>query len=626
LGRLLCKGLRLAKRGRWRRRIVVAALLFCGAAGGALWWAWPNWFGPLARGRRAYDRSDLASALIEARRAVKESPNDPDSLRLLARASARSGQFDVSDGIYERLGPIGMGPEDFCVVGLVLLREGRRDQAKIAFEMAFKKDSNHPETIHELSRIQGDMDRVYEASDLAQKLSTMPKWEVRGSIMLGMLLGRRADPIGSAAAYTRALKLDPALRGIPNADAIRRELARAQLALAQPAEARRTLERLFTARPDPEAAWLLSRALLQQGDLSGASAALAKADGFGDLDPTAPEPAPYVGTARCADCHAETHRAQRGSRHARTFRAIQKLEDLKAPAGPIADKGDPSVKHGFHSAGDHAEMTTQTDKATYRAVIDYVFGSGDRGLTPVGRDDAGQSRELRLSYYGDTSNWDITAGHPRVPGDAKELLGQPLTRDAVFRCLDCHTTDVRSVRDHVGRATSEVGFGCERCHGPGGNHIQSIAQKFQDPAIARPTLASPEQITRLCGRCHSPRNQDPSPEEPTSVRFQATTLPWSRCYTESRSLSCVSCHDPHRDAATDPGSYEARCLSCHSPKAPARMSRIAELPTGVRRTPCPVNPTKDCVRCHMPVVKDAVPHASFTDHFIRVHRELKTNP
>ena len=41
----------------------------------------------------------------------------------------------------------------------------------------------------------------------------------------------------------------------------------------------------------------------------------------------------------------------------------------------------------------------------------------------------------------------------------------------------------------------------------------------------------------------------------------------------------------------------------------------------VKRTLCPVNPTAGCIGCHMPAVKDIVPHSTFTDHFIRVHRD-----
>jgi hypothetical protein len=36
----------------------------------------------------------------------------------------------------------------------------------------------------------------------------------------------------------------------------------------------------------------------------------------------------------------------------------------------------------------------------------------------------------------------------------------------------------------------------------------------------------------------------------------------------------------------------------------------------MKRTICPVNPPRGCIGCHMPAVKDVVPHSTFTDHFI----------
>jgi len=36
--------------------------------------------------------------------------------------------------------------------------------------------------------------------------------------------------------------------------------------------------------------------------------------------------------------------------------------------------------------------------------------------------------------------------------------------------------------------------------------------------------------------------------------------------------------------------------------------------------PCPVEPARNCIECHMPKVKTPMAHSLFTDHFIRVHR------
>ena len=116
------------------------------------------------------------------------------------------------------------------------------------------------------------------------------------------------------------------------------------------------------------------------------------------------------------------------------------------------------------------------------------------------------------------------------------------------------------------------------------------------------------------------------PEDPSYVRSPGVTLTFSRCYTESDGgMSCLTCHDPHRDAEQSAAFYEAKCLA---------LPLATAAPSGERRPPahdraarpagrpiCPVNPTKDCLDCHMPKVPVAVLHTSLTDHYIRVHDE-----
>jgi formate-dependent nitrite reductase cytochrome c552 subunit len=133
-------------------------------------------------------------------------------------------------------------------------------------------------------------------------------------------------------------------------------------------------------------------------------------------------------------------------------------------------------------------------------------------------------------------------------------------------------------------------------------------------------------VVRICSQCHSPRGKAVEPEDPTSVRFQGTTLTWSRCYSESRdTLDCVTCHDPHRNVETSHAHYEAKCLRCHSEthvsptfRPGARLRRF-DITATPQASSCPVNPTSGCISCHMPKVVDAIPHSPFTDHFIRVH-------
>jgi formate-dependent nitrite reductase cytochrome c552 subunit len=153
----------------------------------------------------------------------------------------------------------------------------------------------------------------------------------------------------------------------------------------------------------------------------------------------------------------------------------------------------------------------------------------------------------------------------------------------------------------------------------------AVAAKFPDLAIADPTRVSGSAVVKLCAHCHSPRGREVLPDDPMSVRFQGTTLTWSRCFKESNNaLDCTSCHNPHRNVVTSSAYYEAKCLLCHdraarSDGSTARPHSTSPSGTG-ERTTCPVNPSGGCISCHMPAVTKVVPHSSFTDHFIRVHR------
>ena len=153
----------------------------------------------------------------------------------------------------------------------------------------------------------------------------------------------------------------------------------------------------------------------------------------------------------------------------------------------------------------------------------------------------------------------------------------------------------------------------------GGEHMLAMEGHLADPAIGRPRLASAAALNGLCGQCHGAR-VGIGHNDPEMARFQATALPMSRCSSASlEPMSCLVCHDPHRNARTSPAYYESRCLDCHAPGKSPPPKDDPEGPTP--RLACPVNPAHDCLSCHMPKVKTSVPNTTFTDHFIRVRRD-----
>jgi hypothetical protein len=543
--------------------------------------------------------------------------------------------MDAARQIYDHLGIEDMEAEDRWLLAGELIRLGKEPKALEILEGAVARQPEHPGAVDLLARLYAAGDRMALASELATRLSGRAGHEGRAWLLLGQLADGQADPVRAAQAYAKALEHD--LSGASSTPAeVRKRLVRALLGTGRTAEALAALGPLLGAS-DPEAEWLLSRARLQQGDRAAAAVALAASQGFAP-DPLAHEPSPFAGAASCASCHREIYDAQQSSHHATTFHAGDAVAKLKHPEVPVPDRVSPDVTHRLSPADGGLALETTRGGRTARMVGTFAFGSGDRGATPVGTDAQGRVREMRISHYGAGADWDLTTGHPDVPTGAADdptdptpYLGRLLDADAQRRCFDCHTTSTPNARARTGPAAADRGIGCERCHGPAQGHVLAMnaAPAFADMAIARPRLATDQETLQLCARCHSPRNMEVSRDDPTSIRFQATTLTWSRCHSASGgALSCLSCHDPHRDAVTEPAYYVSKCLACHAPPdvtVPAHAAddgaRPVALPADVARVPCPVNPRDGCVSCHMPTRRGIIPHTEFTDHHIRVHRD-----
>jgi tetratricopeptide (TPR) repeat protein len=619
--------LRYRSRGRWLGLITLVVVLTTGG----LWLARGLLVAdPLKRGWKAYSAGDWESALELAKERLRVSKDDITALRLLARASIRLDRDSSAMAVYHRMGSGAMAAEDLCLLGIALNRSGN-NRALEVWEQAYAADPNHSETLFELTRAYSKKDRLDDAAKSARKLAKCPGWEGQADALLAAIALARNNPDDAITLWRKVLQRKASEKGNTRTPIVPpKELARALLQARQPTAARHYLEDARQSKTDPELFWLLSRAYLQEGMKNKALAASEKSGSFRADNPLVPEPAPFVGASRCAECHSAIFQAQRASRHAHTFYRSSELVDLALPQSPFPDPAQAKVFHSLkHVDPDTIEQETEVKDQVYSAVVEYAFGSGDRGLTLVGRGKKGQAFELRLSQYreGTNSRWDITSGHILQPDEATRFLGEPLTEDAVRRCLSCHVTSARAIITESSPVAYDSGITCEKCHGPGGNHILAVQANLPDRAIIDPRLASGSQVVSLCAECHSPRGRSVSKDDPAAVRFQGTTLTWSRCFLESQdTLDCMTCHDPHRNAAKSPAQYEEKCLSCHSNMNRAAgsersRSNLESSSYTPPRSVCSVNPKQDCIGCHMPSVKNVVPHSSFTDHFIRIHRD-----
>ncbi len=382
-----------------------------------------------------------------------------------------------------------------------------------------------------------------------------------------------------------------------------------------------------------ESAWLLSRAALQLGRHEVADAMLAKARNSVRPAAAGVEPASFVGSKRCGECHGKIYREQQGeSRHALTLRTRRELKDIPLPAGPVADPTLSGVTHSIHRISDERiEVESRTSTQAARAIVEYAVGSGRHGMTMVARDDHGNDRELRVSYFSANQSWGETKGinfAPREPGD---YVGMPLSRMSLLKCLQCHATWASSIEQNGTRAArpegQDRGIGCERCHGPGSNHVLAVKVGYADSSIALPAHAASSARLKSCAECHA-ADGSVQPSDPEFTRAQGTTFLFSRCYIARKDqMSCTTCHDPHRDVDTMPAHYEAVCKGCHAAASKPAIDPAGSFKKsapGMKETSgaraCPINPNDGCISCHMPKVEDPSRRARFTDHHIRIHR------
>ncbi len=639
-------------RGRLALGLIVILLL--GSAGAGLYrWRFllsglshhPD---ALAAGREAYQKGDYPKAADFARARLTLQPKDIEAVRLLARSSARLGLDSTATSLFFRIGgsseTYDYKPEDYYLIGSLVTQSGESTMAEDSWRLALKGNPNHAEALAALVGVQLKNDKLNDAATLAVRLAAQEGWKSRGDIALAEVQSLLGDHEASVDALKKALgdpERKPSLIDrerasvkpreppiLPSDLELTKRLARGFLRLGKAIEAHALLTHSkIKSAGDNEFSWLLSRASLQLGNLADASEALDNSKTYRDDHPLEPEPAVFVGEARCAECHQAIAKQASAAKHARTFAKPAELKDLPLPPPNMIDPHDPRTQHSLSREGDTIRMETRVDGQTFKAVVAYAIGSGDRGMTLLGRDDTNTLRELRLSRYGNiqpSGGWDVTTGHRPKPETKEECLGRALAPDQARGCLLCHTTDTHSKEIGKGPASADQAIGCERCHGPGGNHVVAVAAGFADLAIAaEPARASASEVIGLCAQCHSPRgNMTISPDDPFSVRFQATTLTWSRCYSRSgEELGCLTCHDPHRDARPDPTHYERKCLTCH--ESTTKSASITAPSAGV----CSVNPTRGCITCHMPVVTSTrIPHTPFTDHNIRVHLDTRPPP
>ena len=225
--------------------------------------------------------------------------------------------------------------------------------------------------------------------------------------------------------------------------------------MGQPSLARTPLQSIQVQRTDPEAAWLLSRAYLQEADENRAQSAMTRAGSYRGDNPLEEEPSPYVGEARCQACHPAIFRDSLASRHTQTFYRGAQLRALPRPDRPLFDPNDPKITHTIKEVDGALWNETRVGDTVFRTpLIEYAFGTSDRYLTMVNRNSHDQYHIARLSYYHTATGegWDRTILDVNDPTNTEDFQGRPISVCAAGSSNVCIATSLSLVQGGNGLA------------------------------------------------------------------------------------------------------------------------------------------------------------------------------
>jgi tetratricopeptide (TPR) repeat protein len=281
--------------------------------------------------------------------------------------------------------------------------------------------------------------------------------------------------------------------------------------------------------------------------------------------------------------------------------------------------------------------------------VDYFLGSGIHARAYLHRSADGRLLQLPVTWYSEKGGyWWMAPGYD----SSDHIYGQ---RAITYDCIFCHNDYEAIPASHARLGDEPVysgelpeGVDCQRCHGPGRNHVQAASKpgaKLEDvrAAIVNPAKLAADREAEVCLQCHLQTTEfslphvvkrydrgdfsyrpgeplaafelafDYSPGTERDNWFQnvstASRLQMSQCFLKSNgALKCTTCHDPHniRHGEESAEHYNGVCRQCHA-------SAFTALVAAKKHTS-----ETGCIACHMPLRRPVeVVHIVKTDHYIQ---------
>ncbi len=275
--------------------------------------------------------------------------------------------------------------------------------------------------------------------------------------------------------------------------------------------------------------------------------------------------------------------------------------------------------------------------------FDVVVGSGTKGQTYLNWN-KNHLFQLPITYFTAADQWSNSPGYP-----GRVVFNRPITG----RCLECHSTYAKVISEEdkkpgeFDRNSMIYGVDCEKCHGGSAEHV---AFQTQNPAekkakyVTNPAALSRQQNLDLCGLCHGGRLKkskpsfsftagdaladyfikDTAPQLAAGIDVhgnQLGLLAASKCFRQSITMTCNSCHNAHNNESGQTVLFSQRCIACHTAEHVGDCKMTNTIGTTIKN---------NCVDCHMPLEKSMavvvllqgaeVPTpAKMRSHYIRIY-------
>jgi len=384
------------------------------------------------------------------------------------------------------------------------------------------------------------------------------------------------------------------------------------------------------------------------------------------MKPAPPEPVTtknqYVDPSICADCHPKIAETYLRTGMGRSFSRPTTANTIGGPKKPVTFYHKPSDSYftNIERDGKFFQRRYQIgfdgkETNSFEKEIHFVMGSGNHARAYLDRTSRNTLIELPLGWYAEKGgSWVMSPGYDRPdhPG---------FTRAVTDGCMFCHNGIPEIQKGNNSSRVEPIfsgripeGIDCQRCHGPGSEHVQKAATGtavVEDirRAIVNPARLNPDRQMEVCMQCHLQTtsfqlpnsivryDREPfsyQPGEPLSnfilhfnhapgagredkfeIAGAVYRLRRSACFQKSEgALQCTTCHNPHDIPRGEEAKshYTSVCRGCHD----TAVKQLVDAGKHPR--------SDDCISCHMPKRRtDDVIHAVMTDHLIQRHKPAR---